>query len=118
MLYFMFIKNSPEKLSEAYLEEKDQAMKGQILSRLLELNAGSFIEKLFIKSPSLDLFELIKEQYGSLPDKMYDIYEKTTKEFKTEIIYHLINIDAESVLFKLLKSDSEIQIIDYLMSKY
>jgi len=118
MLSFMFIKNSPEKLSEAYLEEKDQAMKGQILSRLLELNAGSFIEKLFIKSPSLDLFELIKEQYGSLPDKMYDIYEKTTKEFKTEIIYHLINIDAESVLFKLLKSDSEIQIIDYLMSKY
>ena len=64
----MFIKNSPEKLSEAYLEEKDQAMKGQILSRLLELNAGSFIEKLFIKSPSLDLFELIKEQYGSLPE--------------------------------------------------
>ncbi len=118
MLSSLFSKNNPEKLYEAYLKETDQAKKEQIISTLIELKADSLIEKIFLELPSLDLLEKIWILYKDSISKILDLFHKTTDEYKQIIFQHFIDIDAESILLKLIDTSFEKNIIDYLMQKY
>jgi len=147
MLSFLFIKNNPEKLAEAYQEATDHETKNKILARLMELNADSIIEQIYLKtihsghsqynfqSGSVQyksqqsgnsqhetqvncLFDYIFKKNADSAPKIYEYFLISPASIKQKIIYQLIGLKADDYIKKLINTEYESQAVEYFLSKY
>lgn len=117
MLSFMFSKNSPDKLMEAYSENSDQETRSKIVTRLIELNSEEYLEKILERTYYDQAFNYLFQKNYNNPKKLFEYFPYVNNDAQSKIAYRLIDLNAELLIRKLIRTDFESLAIDYFLAK-